>query len=70
MLIKVSAMLMLMRGESRVSTVSVFYWLYCLKVVIKVKDIVFYKLTILYLLNHWVLDYDIQNESCKVSRVH
>jgi len=39
-------MLMLVRGKSKVSTVSVFYWLYCFKVVTKVKDIVFGKLTI------------------------
>jgi len=50
--IKVSIMLVFMRGGSRVSTVSIFYWLHCLKVAVKVKDIVFDKLTILFLFNY------------------
>jgi len=51
-IIKVSAVLVLMRGGSRVSTVSIFYWLYCFKVAVEVKDIVFDKLTILFLFNY------------------
>jgi len=51
-IIKVSAVLVLMRGRSRVSTVNIFYWLYRFKVVIKVKDVVFDKLTILFLFNY------------------
>jgi len=45
-------MLVLMRGGSRVSTVSIFYWLYCLKVTVNVKDIVFDELTILFPVNY------------------
>jgi len=55
--IKVSIMLVFMRGGSRVSTVSIFQWLYRFEV-IKVTDIVFDKLTILFLFNYWDLDYE------------
>jgi len=36
--IKISIMLVFMRGGSRVSAASIFQWVYCFKVVIKVKD--------------------------------
>jgi len=51
-MIKVSIELVFMRGRSRVSTISIFYWLYRSTVVIKVKDIVFDKLTILFFVNY------------------
>jgi len=49
--IKIS-MLVFMRNGSRVSIVSIFCWFYRFKVVIRVKDIIFDKLTILFLINY------------------
>jgi len=55
-----------MRDRSRVFTVSIFCWFYRFKVVIRVKDIIFDKLTILFLINYWDLDYGVYNKSCKI----
>jgi len=46
-----------MRGGLRVSAVSIFCWFYRLKVVIKVRDITFDSLTILFLINYSELVY-------------
>jgi len=45
-------MLIIMRGGSRVPTVSMFQWLYRLKVVIKVRSTVYDRLTILFIVNY------------------
>jgi len=67
--IRVSIMLICIRDRSRVSTVSTFCWFYRFKVVIRVKDIIFDKLTILFLVNYRDFDYGVYNKSCKVLRV-
>jgi len=62
-------MLVFVHDGSRVSMINISYWLYRFKVVIWVKDIVFGKLTILFLVNYWDLDYGVYDKSCRVSRV-
>jgi len=65
----VSITLVFMRGGSRVLTVSMFQWFYRFKVVIKVESTVYGKLTILFLVNYWYLEYRLYGKSCRVSRV-